>query len=141
METRLLELLVCPLCKGPLQHWRPPQHDRQELVCNADGLAFPVRDGIPVMLESEARALGRETGPTAAAGGPRRSGVTRFVVLIPARLASSRLPRKPLADLGGVPMIVRVARRAARSRARASWSPPMTPRSSPRAARTASQRS
>ena len=37
---------------------------RQELVCNADGLAFPVRDGIPVMLESEARALGRETAPT-----------------------------------------------------------------------------
>ena len=37
METRLLELLVCPLCKGPLQHWRPPQHDRQELVCSADG--------------------------------------------------------------------------------------------------------
>jgi uncharacterized protein YbaR (Trm112 family) len=37
---------------------------RQELVCNADGLAFPVRDGIPVMLEDEARALGRETGPT-----------------------------------------------------------------------------
>ncbi len=57
METRLLELLVCPLCKGPLQHWRPPQHERQELVCSADGLAFAVRDGIPVMLESEARPL------------------------------------------------------------------------------------
>ena len=57
METRLLELLVCPLCKGPLQHWRAPQHERQELVCSADGLAFPVRDGIPVMLESEARSL------------------------------------------------------------------------------------
>ena len=64
METRLLDLLVCPICKGPLQHWRPPQHDRQELVCNADGLAFPVRDGIPVMLEGEARSLGRETAPT-----------------------------------------------------------------------------
>jgi uncharacterized protein YbaR (Trm112 family) len=57
METRLLELLVCPLCKGPLQYWRPPQHERHELVCNADGLAFPVRDGIPVMLEGEARSL------------------------------------------------------------------------------------
>lgn len=57
MEPRLLELLVCPLCKGPLQHWRPPQHERRELVCTADGLAFPVRDGIPVMLEAEARAL------------------------------------------------------------------------------------
>ncbi len=57
MDTRLLELLVCPLCKGPLEHQRPPQHERQELVCHADRLAFPVRDGIPVMLESEARAL------------------------------------------------------------------------------------
>jgi len=57
METRLLELLVCPICKGPLQHWRPPLQERQELVCKADRLAFPVRDGIPVMLEGEARAL------------------------------------------------------------------------------------
>ena len=60
METRLLELLVCPLCKGPLDHWRPPHHERQELVCHADRLAFPVRDGIPVMLESEARQIGSE---------------------------------------------------------------------------------
>ena len=60
METRLLELLVCPLCKGPLDHWRPPHQERQELVCHADRLAFPVRDGIPVMLESEARVLGSE---------------------------------------------------------------------------------
>ncbi len=53
MDARLLEILVCPLCKGRLEH------DRQqaELVCRADRLAFPVRDGIPVMLESEARAL------------------------------------------------------------------------------------
>ena len=57
MDTRLLELLVCPICKGPLDHQRPPQHERQELVCQADRLAFPVRDGIPVMLESEARPL------------------------------------------------------------------------------------
>ena len=57
METRLLDLLVCPLCKGPLQHWRPPQHERPELVCLADGLAYPVRDAIPVLLESEARPL------------------------------------------------------------------------------------
>ena len=60
METRLLELLVCPICKGPLQHWRPPLQERQELVCKADRLAFPVRDGIPVMLEDEARALPAE---------------------------------------------------------------------------------
>lgn len=57
METRLLELLVCPLCKGPLEHQRPPTHPQQELICRADRLAFPVRDGIPVMLESEARSL------------------------------------------------------------------------------------
>ena len=57
METRLLDLLVCPICKGPLEHLRPPMQAQQELVCRADGLAFPVRDGIPVMLESEARSL------------------------------------------------------------------------------------
>jgi len=57
METRLLNLLVCPICKGPLEHLRPPQQASVELVCHADGLAFPVRDGIPVMLEAEARSL------------------------------------------------------------------------------------
>ena len=57
METRLLDLLVCPLCKGPLEHLRPPLHAAQELVCRADGLAFPVRDGIPIMLEAQARSL------------------------------------------------------------------------------------
>lgn len=57
METRLLNLLVCPICKGPLEHLRPPQQPQVELVCHADGLAFPVRDGIPVMLEAEARSL------------------------------------------------------------------------------------
>jgi uncharacterized protein len=61
MDTRLLELLVCPVCKGPLEHWRPPQHDTHELVCHADLLAFPVRDGVPVMLESQARALPPDT--------------------------------------------------------------------------------
>jgi uncharacterized protein YbaR (Trm112 family) len=53
MDPKLLEILVCPLCKGPLTHLR----ERQELVCKADRLAFPVRDGIPVMLEDEARRL------------------------------------------------------------------------------------
>ncbi len=57
METRLLNLLVCPVCKGPLEHLRPPEQVQVELVCHADGLAFPVRDGIPVMLEAEARSL------------------------------------------------------------------------------------
>lgn len=70
MEVRLLELLVCPLCKGPLQYWRPPQHRSQELVCLADGLAFAVRDGIPVMLEAEARPLGHEMAPSLAPAPP-----------------------------------------------------------------------
>ena len=65
METRLLDLLVCPLCKGPLEHARPPLQARHELICHADRLAFPVRDGIPVMLESEARP----TGPSDPAAG------------------------------------------------------------------------
>lgn len=51
MDPKLLEILVCPLCKGPLVH----RHG--ELICKADRLAFPVRDGIPVMLEAEARRL------------------------------------------------------------------------------------
>jgi uncharacterized protein len=55
MDIRLLEMLVCPLCKGPLEHQRTEAG--RELVCHADHLAFPVRDGIPVMLESEARPL------------------------------------------------------------------------------------
>lgn len=53
MDPKLLEILVCPLCKGPLVHLK----ERQELVCKADRLAFPIRDGIPVMLEDEARRL------------------------------------------------------------------------------------
>lgn len=53
MDTRLIELLVCPVCKGPLQRG----DDRQSLVCAADRLAFPIRDGIPVMLENEAVSL------------------------------------------------------------------------------------
>ena len=66
MDTRLLDLLVCPICKGPLVHRRPPADERQELVCNADRLAFPVRDGIPLMLEGEARSLDPAPAPTGA---------------------------------------------------------------------------
>ena len=53
METRLLEILVCPVCKGRLQ----VNAARTELICRPDRLAFPVRDGIPVMLEPQARLL------------------------------------------------------------------------------------
>jgi uncharacterized protein YbaR (Trm112 family) len=53
LDKKLLEILACPLCKGPLLYRR----DLQELICKADRLAFPVRDDIPVMLEEEARKL------------------------------------------------------------------------------------
>jgi uncharacterized protein len=53
MDTRLLELLVCPVTKGPLEFDR----DKQELISRSARLAYPVRDGIPVLLENEARAL------------------------------------------------------------------------------------
>jgi uncharacterized protein YbaR (Trm112 family) len=59
MDARLLELLVCPLCKGPLEMQRTPP----ELVCKADRLAFPIRDGMAVMLESEARSLDDAPAP------------------------------------------------------------------------------
>lgn len=57
MDHRLIELLVCPICKGPLELARDDLNRPVELRCAADRLAFPVRDGIPVMLESEARSL------------------------------------------------------------------------------------
>ena len=56
MDAKLLEILVCPLCKGPLDYLK----ESQELVCKPDRLAFPIRDGIPVMLEEEARTLSAE---------------------------------------------------------------------------------
>ena len=59
MDTKLLEILVCPLCKGPLL-WRK---DALELICKGDRLAFPVKDDIPVMLEEEARTLRPEEEP------------------------------------------------------------------------------
>lgn len=53
MDKKLLSILACPLCKGELLY----KAEQQELLCKADGLAFPIRDGIPVMLENEARTL------------------------------------------------------------------------------------
>ena len=53
MDTRLLELLVCPVTKGPLVYDR----EKQELISRSARLAYPVRDGIPVLLEHEARTL------------------------------------------------------------------------------------
>jgi uncharacterized protein YbaR (Trm112 family) len=62
MDSKLLEILVCPICKGSLEHRRA---DR-ELLCTRDRLAFPIHDGIPVMLESEARSLSTPPGGSAA---------------------------------------------------------------------------
>jgi len=59
MDPKLLEILVCPLCKGPLL-WRK---EALELVCKADRLAFAVKDDIPVMLEEEARELRPDEEP------------------------------------------------------------------------------
>ena len=56
MDTKLLELLVCPVTKGPLT-WHP---EKQELSSRSARLAYPVRDGIPVLLETEARTLSDE---------------------------------------------------------------------------------
>jgi uncharacterized protein len=53
LDKKLLEILVCPVTKAPLNY----DQEAQELVCKASGLAYPIRDGIPVMLESEARLL------------------------------------------------------------------------------------
>ena len=56
MDTKLLEVLVCPVTKGPLDYVR----EKDELVSRSARLAYPVRDGIPIMLESEARAVSEE---------------------------------------------------------------------------------
>ena len=53
IDKRLLSILVCPVSKAPVEY----DAENDELICRASGLAYPVRDGIPVMLESEARPL------------------------------------------------------------------------------------
>ncbi len=56
MDARLLDILVCPICKGPLDYRKAGQ----ELVCKPCRLAYPIKDDIPVMLEEEARQLSEE---------------------------------------------------------------------------------
>lgn len=56
MDKKLLEILVCPVCKGKLIYL----DQAQELICKADRLAYPIRDEIPVMLEEEARKISLE---------------------------------------------------------------------------------
>jgi uncharacterized protein YbaR (Trm112 family) len=55
-DPRLLEILVCPVCRGPLEYDR----ERQELISRSARLAYPIRDGIPIMLPDEARELADE---------------------------------------------------------------------------------
>ncbi|AFJ47589.1 Trm112 family protein [Shimwellia blattae] len=56
MDHRLLEIIACPVCNGKLYF----NQEKQELICKPDGLAYPIRDGIPVLLEHEARPLTAE---------------------------------------------------------------------------------
>lgn len=56
IDEKLLSILVCPVSKAPLTY----DVEKQELLCKASGLAYPVRDGIPVMLEEEARTMTAE---------------------------------------------------------------------------------
>ena len=56
MDKKLLDILACPVCKGPLIY----RKENNELICKADRLAYPVRDDIPVMLEEEARVISAE---------------------------------------------------------------------------------
>lgn len=61
MDNKLLEILVCPICKGKLVHMKKDK----ELICKVDRLAFPIRDDIPVMLVDEARELPADEEVTA----------------------------------------------------------------------------
>jgi hypothetical protein len=63
IDPRLLELLVCPICKGPLEALRRDGR-LQALACRVDHVGFPVRDGMPVMLESEATPYDHESAGT-----------------------------------------------------------------------------
>lgn len=53
MDKKLLDILVCPICKGPLVFVK----EKSELVCRADRVAYPIKDDVPVMLEEEARTM------------------------------------------------------------------------------------
>jgi uncharacterized protein len=59
VDARLLDILVCPICKGPLEY----NKSAQELICNPDKLAYPIRDGIPIMWADEARDLNAPVAP------------------------------------------------------------------------------
>lgn len=56
LDKKILDILACPICKGKLQYDKA----KQELICNLDKLAYPIRDGVPVMLADEARKISPE---------------------------------------------------------------------------------
>jgi len=87
VDARLLEILVCPLCKGPLKYDR----NAQELICATDKLAFPIQDGIPVMLADEARTTveGRRVDPD----GPATTGASAVPAASNASASNERSPR------------------------------------------------
>ncbi|HBV75950.1 MULTISPECIES: Trm112 family protein [Vibrio] len=58
MDHRLLEIVACPICKGKVTL----DNDKQELICKLDRLAYPIKEGIPVMLEVEARKMAMDEG-------------------------------------------------------------------------------
>ncbi|ADT87515.1 Trm112 family protein [Vibrio sp. Vb2880] len=58
MDHRLLEIVACPVCKGKLTY----DKDHQELICKLDRLAYPIKEGIPVLLENEARTMSMDEG-------------------------------------------------------------------------------
>jgi uncharacterized protein YbaR (Trm112 family) len=60
VDAQLLDILVCPICKGPLEY----EKKAQELICRSDKLAFPIRDGIPIMWADEARELVAPAAPS-----------------------------------------------------------------------------
>lgn len=66
IDPRLLEILVCPVTKGPLRYDR----ERNELISERAGLAYPIRDGVPIMLPEEARPLDAPAPPPKGLGGP-----------------------------------------------------------------------
>ncbi|AFK63036.1 hypothetical protein TKWG_15035 [Advenella kashmirensis WT001] len=69
MDTHFLKLLVCPLCNSPLRH----DQSEQELICQYDQLAYPIRNGIPIMLKEEARALSQNHDSSATGARPQDS--------------------------------------------------------------------
>ena len=101
VDPRLLEILVCPLCKGKLVYRKDAARARLQ--------------GRPPRLPGQGRHPRDARGRGAQAAARRRSRLDAFSVIIPARYASTRFPGKPLADLGGKPMVVRVCERAAKS--------------------------